>query len=123
MGSLFPGVYFHPRNLLFSLEGFFYSGIDDFDHHRRDISTYTITLDIGNDRIVGYFKTKVLVSGNRIALGGHFYMLITHNSLNIGVYRRFREENYILEKVLGKTVSGEIKHDQTLNYVMAHITL
>jgi len=86
------------------LVGILYSRIYYFDHHRGNIGAYAIAFDKWNDGIIWNVETQVFVGRNRMALGRHFYVLITHKFSQYRIVRRgFCVEDYILEKAPGRS--------------------
>ncbi len=69
---------FHPGNLALAGVRFFNSSVDDLDHDRGNIETDAVTLDEGDDRVVGYVQGKVGVNGNFVAAGRHLDLLVSH---------------------------------------------
>src|SRR5690606_7230532 len=54
LGGFLASIDFHPGDLALARVGLLNGGIDHLDHHRTDVDTDTVTLDVGNDRIVRY---------------------------------------------------------------------
>ena len=76
LGGLLAGVHLHPVDLLLATVGLGHGRVDDLDHHRCDVQARTVTLDIGNDGVVGYVEREIGVDGDLGASGGHLDVLV-----------------------------------------------
>ena len=81
-GGLLAGVYFHPGNLAGALVGLVHGGVDHVDHHRADIDTDAVPLDIGDNRIFRDVQAVVVIDGDFVTLSGYLNMLVAHSLLH-----------------------------------------
>jgi hypothetical protein len=51
-------------------------GIDHLDHHRRDVKTGAVALDVRDDGVVGDVERKVRVHRDLLPSFGHFDVLV-----------------------------------------------
>src|SRR5690606_32876257 len=82
-GGFLAAVDFHPDDGTLGAVRLFNGGVDDLDHHRRDIHADTITLDIRNDRMVGHIQGQVRIDSNFVTVCRNHDLLVSHlaNSL------------------------------------------
>jgi hypothetical protein len=56
--------------------GFGHSGVDNLDHDRSDVETGAITLDVGNDRLIGHGKREIGIDADLFADGRNLDVLV-----------------------------------------------
>ena len=71
------GIDFHPVDLPLAAVGLRDRGVDDLDHHRRDVETGAVALDVGDDRVVGNVEAKILVDRDLLA-GSRYLDVLIH---------------------------------------------
>ena len=76
LGRLLAGVDLHPVDLALAAVGLGHRGVDDLDHHRRDVEARAVALDIGDDRLVGDVQAVILVDGDLFAAGRDLDVLV-----------------------------------------------
>jgi hypothetical protein len=76
LGRFLAGVDLHPMDLALAAVGFGDRRVDDLDHHRRNIETGAVALDVRNDRVVGNVEARILVDRDLLAAGRDLYMLV-----------------------------------------------
>src|SRR6185503_17143553 len=76
LGRFLAGVDLHPVNLPLAAVSPGDGGVDDVDHHRRNIDARAVPHDVGDDRVVGDVEAKILVDRDLGAAGRDFDMLI-----------------------------------------------
>ncbi|MNZ67932.1 hypothetical protein D3C78_861900 [compost metagenome] len=79
--GLLASIDFHPCDLASALVGFLDCGIDDLDHHRRDIHADAITLDVRDDRIIRHIQGHVGIDADLFADRRHLDLLVSHAEL------------------------------------------
>ena len=72
--GLFAGIDFHPRDLALPGVGPLDRGVHHVDHDRRDVDADTVTLDVGDNRIVRHVQAQVFVGGDRLSVGWNLDM-------------------------------------------------
>ena len=77
-GRFLAGVDFHPVDLPLAAVGLRDRRVDHPDHHRRDVETGAIALDVGDDRVVRDVEARILVDGDLLAAGRNLDMLEGH---------------------------------------------
>ena len=81
IGGLFTGIHLHPMYFALAAVAFGHRRIHHFKHHRRNIHPGAVTLDVGDDGLVGNVQGKIGVDGDFLALGGNFDVLVHEMSL------------------------------------------
>jgi predicted phosphoribosyltransferase len=78
LGRLLAGVDLHPVDLPLAAVGLRDRRVDDLDHHRRDVESRAVALDVRNDRRVGDGEAVILVDGDLLATGRDLHVLVGH---------------------------------------------
>jgi hypothetical protein len=75
-GRFLPGEDLHPVDLLLAAVGLGHGRVHHLEHHRRDVDTGAIALDVGDDRLVRHLERHVGVDGDLLALGRDLDVLV-----------------------------------------------
>ena len=83
LGRLLAGVDLHPVDLALAAVGLGDRGVDDLDHHRRDVEAGAVALDVRDDRLVRNVEAKIRVDGDLLAAGRDLDVLVTRHGVSL----------------------------------------